>query len=284
MYMLDSEILNFIIEGKLNEIQFEEEYYTLDNLRSFHNWIKLQLIFKAKNNTNGQTLLDVAVGRGGDLMKWTKAKFKYVTVFDNDSKSIYEKNEFDGAIKRYNTMKSIPNLPKVFFWNISATDPKCIDILNGKDHSKIYDVVSCQFAFHYFVKDIDLVLKMISSKLTKNGYFIGTSTDGDLIKNNLKNGDVSNDILNIEKTSAEMYKFNLNSYNTESKTYFECTGASNEYFLHKDKLVAKCKEYNLEAVSIKNFHEWKLDYKGRELTRRECAASFLNFSFVFKKI
>ena len=40
---------------------------------------------------------------------------------------------------------------------------------------------------------------MISSKLTKNGYFIGTSTDGDLIKNNLKNGDVSNDILNIEK-------------------------------------------------------------------------------------
>ena len=35
--MLDSEILNFIIDGKLNEIQFEEEYYTLDNLRSFHN-------------------------------------------------------------------------------------------------------------------------------------------------------------------------------------------------------------------------------------------------------
>jgi len=284
MYMLDSEILNFIIDGKLNEIQFEEEYYTLDNLRSFHNWIKLQLIFNAKNNTNGQTLLDVAAGRGGDLMKWTKAKFKYVTGFDNDSKSIYEKNEFDGAIKRYNTMKSIPNLPNVFFWNISATDPKCIDILNGKDHSKIYDVVSCQFAFHYFVKDIDLVLKMISSKLTKNGYFIGTSTDGDLIKNNLKNADVSNDILNIEKTSEEMYKFNLNSYNTENKTYFECTGASDEYFLHKDKLVAKCKEYNLEPVSIKNFHEWKLDYKSRELTRRECAASFLNFSFVFKKI
>lgn len=282
--MLDSDILNFIIDGKLNEIQFEEEYYTLDNLRSFHNWIKLQLIFNAKNNTNGQTLLDIAVGRGGDLMKWTKAKFKYVTGFDNDSKSIYEKNEFDGAIKRYNTMKSIPNLPKVFFWNISATDPKCLDILNGKDHGKIYDVISCQFAFHYFVKDIDLVLKMISSKLTKNGYFIGTSTDGDLIKNNLKNADISNDILNIEKTSEEMYKFNLNSYNTENKTYFECTGASNEYFLHKDKLVAKCKEYNLEPVSIKNFHEWKLDYKGRELTRRECAASFLNFSFVFKKI
>ena len=81
-----------------------------------------------------------------------------------------------------------------------------------------------------------------------------------------------------------MYKFNLNSCNTENKTYFECTGASNEYFLHKDKLVAKCKEYNLEPVSIKNFHEWKLDYKGRELTRRECAASFLNFSFVFKKL
>ncbi len=42
---------------------------SLEGLRKFHNWVKMQLILDAKKKTNGHTLLDVAVGRGGDIMK-----------------------------------------------------------------------------------------------------------------------------------------------------------------------------------------------------------------------
>jgi len=249
-----------------------------ENLRKFHNWIKLQLILKSNNKNN---LLDVACGRGGDLIKWSKAKIKYVTAFDSDARSLYEKNEFDGAIKRYSSMKSIPNMPKVFFWNISAIDPKVLDMVNSKDNGRMYDIVSCQFSMHYFVKEIDIVLNMISKKLNTGGHFIGTATDGDLIKTF---GNIDNDILKVNIISEEMYTFELFSGNTDRETYFQINGTSTEYFLHKSVLIDKCKEYNLELVSILNFSEWTMKYSGPEMSQNEQIASFLNFSFRFVKI
>jgi mRNA (guanine-N7-)-methyltransferase len=249
-----------------------------ENLRKFHNWIKLQLILKSDNKNN---LLDVACGRGGDLIKWSKAKIKYVTAFDSDAHSLYEKNEFDGAIKRYSCMKSIPNMPKVFFWNISAIDPKVLHLINSKDNGRMYDIVSCQFSMHYFVKEIDIVLNMISKKLNTGGHFIGTATDGDLIK---ATGNVDNDILKVNIISEEMYTFELFSGNTDRETYFQINGTSTEYFLHKSVLIDKCKEYGLEPVSILNFSEWMIKYSGPEMSQNEQIASFLNFSFRFVKI
>ena len=156
--MIHREVFDTISNGEIYKQDFE--HLTTESLRKFHNWIKLQLILDAKKNTPGEKLLDVAVGRGGDIFKWSKAKFKYVTGFDSDSKSIYEKNDFEGAIKRYSSVKSETNTPKCFFWNISAVDPFVLNILNGKDRNSIYDVVSCQFSFHYFVNDIDIVLNL----------------------------------------------------------------------------------------------------------------------------
>lgn len=257
---------------------------TTESLRKFHNWIKLQLILDAKRMTNGTKLLDVAVGRGGDILKWSKAKFKYVTGFDSDSKSIYEKNEFDGAIKRYSGVKSEMNMPKCYFWHLTATDPFILNSLNGKDRNCVYDVVSCQFAFNYFVKEIDIVLNMISKKLRPNGIFIGTAMDGDIIKNILKNGNVKNEAMCIEYINEEMYSFELNSEKTSRETYFEYRGASTEYYLCKDFLIEKCKTFNMIPIIITNFHEWNNRYTNQPLTREDKYCSFLNFSFVFKKI
>ena len=131
----------------------------IDNLRSFHNWIKSKLIFKAQKETRGIRLFDIAVGKGGDIMKWYKSGIKYVTGIDSDYKSIFEHREFDGAIKRYkNIKKNIPNIPKYYFLNLSATDSKTLNLVNERDRNTRYDIISCQFAFHYFVKEIDLSL------------------------------------------------------------------------------------------------------------------------------
>ena len=279
--MIHREVFDTISNGEIYKQDFE--HLTTESLRKFHNWIKLQLILDAKKNTPGEKLLDVAVGRGGDIFKWSKAKFKYVTGFDSDSKSIYEKNDFEGAIKRYSSVKSETNTPKCFFWNISAVDPFVLNILNGKDRNSIYDVVSCQFSFHYFVNDIDIVLNMISKKLKPNGLFIGTATDGDLIKNNLIAGNINKSAININKVSENVYDFELKSERTSRETYFEYRGPSREYLLYKNYLIEKCKQFDMYLIKILNFHEWYDIYRGRPLSKEEMFCSFLNFSFVFKK-
>lgn len=279
---MTNSVFDIIQAGNLNDIQFSQE--TGESLRKFHNWIKQQLIFESKRLTSGTKLLDVAVGRGGDICKWSKAGFKYVTGFDCDSKSIYEKNNFDGAIKRFNTVKSQMNMPRCYFWHMSATDPFILNSLNGKDYNTIYDVVSCQFSFHYFVENINIVLNMISKKLKRNGVFIGTATDGDLIKKNLKNNqDITKSAINLKYISEDMYEFSLNSEKTSRETYFEYRGVSKEYYLSKNFLIEKCKEFNMYPVRILSFHEWNSIYKGAQLSREEMACSFLNFSFIFQK-
>jgi len=151
--------IDIVYSGNIRDEDISD--FMTGSLRKFHNWIKMRLITDAQKTTQGTKLLDVAVGRGGDIFKWSNARFKYVTGFDSDSKSIYEKYNFDGAIKRYTTVKSEANMPKCFFWNISATNPNVLNLLNSKDRGNIYDVVSCQFSFHYFVNDIDIVLMKI---------------------------------------------------------------------------------------------------------------------------
>jgi len=277
---------NFVFDtiqaGNLNDIEFSSE--TGEPLRKFHNWIKQQLIFESKRITNGSKLLDVAVGRGGDIFKWSKARFKYVTGFDSDAKSIYEKNDFDGAIKRFNSVKSEMNMPKCYFWHMSATDPFILNLLNCKDHNIMYDVVSCQFSFHYFVEDINVVLNMISKKLKSKGIFIGTAADGDLIKQNPKNTPaIIKSAINLKYISDDMYEFSLNSEKTSRETYFEYRGVSREYYLSKAFLIDKCKEFNMYPVRILSFHEWNSTYTGVQMSKEEMACSFLNFSFVFQK-
>ena len=281
-----SEVSNLIFEqirtGKINDLEFSGP--TDENLRKFHNWIKQQLILESKRITEGTKLLDVAVGRGGDIMKWTKAKFKYVTGFDSDSRSIYERNHFDGAIKRYNSVKSQMNVPKCYFWNMSATNPDILTLLNGKDSNCIYDVVSCQFSFHYFVEDIDIVLNMISKKLKSKGVFIGTATDGDLIRENLKESDtIDKSAIYIKKLDDKLYEFSLISEKTSRETYFEYRGVSKEYFLSKKFLIEKCKQFNMHPLRVMSFHEWNSNYTGIEMSISEMACSFLNFSFIFQK-
>ena len=270
------EIHNFTIDIPKN----------IDNLRNFHNWIKFKLILNSKQKTKGNKLFDIAVGKGGDIMKWYKSGIKYVTGIDSDYKSIFEHNDFDGAIKRYKNIKrTIPSLPKYYFLNLSATDNKTLDYVNEKDRNTIYDIVSCQFAFHYFVKKIDVVLNLVSSKLRKGGYFIGTASDGDLIYKNLKKEDIHLPLLNIIKESDDSYIYflNTNQTQTQRQTYFEQMGALSEYYLYKENFISKCKEYNLELLEIKNFSEWYNVYENKNLSSQEKIISFLNFSFVFIK-
>lgn len=287
-------IQNFFVSYKSNDI---------DKLRKFHNFIKSNLIIDTCNKINANSLLDIACGRGGDLQKWLNKKLnlKYILAFDSHKDSIYSSlnkgGDFDGAIARFQNVKQNfkGRMPFINFKFLDILNKDALSKLNQIDSNKIYDVVSCQFAMHYFCKNEEILnntLNIISKKLRKGGLFIGTATDGDIIHNILEQGNVYIPLLTLVKQSINNYLFYIQT-NPDLKrltrqNYFEIQGVSSEYYLFKEQLRILALKNGLELVEYKSFYDWYKIYKKtpiyNEMTIYEMIVSFLNFSFIFKKI
>ena len=197
-------------------------------LRDFHNlYVKRKLILGTSSMITKQkrTLIDYAVGKGGDLPKWVDAKLSFVFGVDIKKDNIH--NQLDGACSRYlNEKKRNSNMknftPKALFvvgnsgMNIRDStaygDTNSVDtqISNavfgvGKNDSTLwksvseqfavaddgFDISSIQFALHYFFKNFNSVhqfIRNVSECTRLGGYFIGTCYDGKVIFDNLKKG------------------------------------------------------------------------------------------------
>ena len=296
--------------GQIQNFIIENDNSNIDNLRKFHNYIKKQLIIQNSKNINANNLLDIASGRGGDMFKWRTAGLQSVFAFDNHKESVeiskdrlkeqllFENKELlklENKQKYIQKTKNNPNfklydlknykkLPNIKYFNLNILQSNIIQKINNLDNNEKYDIISCQFAFHYFSKNIETlnqILSIISSKLKPGGVFVGTATDGDKIKKILKINDVDIPLLTLLNVNEYSYIFNIKSKNSVRKTYFELQGESLEYYLQKKQLITIAKKYNLELIEIKTFNEWY--DKSFNLSPYEMIISFLNFSFVFKK-
>ena len=265
----------------------------IDSMRKFHNWIKYNLIQNAVELSNKDCLLDLSVGRGGDLNKWKTNGIEYVTGIDIDRDSIFASvqrgDKFDGAIARLKNMRI--RKPFVRFYNLSVLDPNVLDKLNFLDRHRNYSIVSCQFAFHYFTENnitLNHTLGLISNKLKPGGIFIATFSNGDYIKNNLKMDNIDFGSLKLKKLNGNAYSFMLNAMNeTSGINYFELIDTNREYYANIDNMVNLAKSNGLELIQIKDFYGWYKDYKKSQqfnkLDFQEMLISFLNISIILKK-
>ena len=200
----------------------EDVYYNRNSLqsytkglRNFHNYyVKRNLIVNLSQK--GNTLIDFACGKGGDLQKWIDAKLNFVLGVDKSKDNL--ENRIDGACARYlNTHKKVKHMPYAVFLN--GTSEKNIkngkamysekggDIIksifgNGNKNNLPegvksrygigadgFDIASCQFAIHYLFEDketFNQFLRNVSECTKIDGYFIGTTYDGKTIFNKLK--------------------------------------------------------------------------------------------------
>jgi hypothetical protein len=193
-----------------------KETYT-QGLRDFHNrFVKRKLITSVSNM--GGTLIDMSVGKAGDIQKWIDSKLSFVFGIDYAKDNI--ENRMDGACARYIKIKrKRRNMFDALFvhgnssMNIrnttAAFDPKSKMIINAimgvgsKDRGKLgngvykqwgkvkegFDVVSNQFSIHYFFKDnlsINEFVRNCSENCKMGGYAVGTCYDGQRIFNRLK--------------------------------------------------------------------------------------------------
>jgi hypothetical protein len=184
-------------------------------MRDFHNlYIKKQLIKGV--SSDGYSLIDMAVGKGGDIPKWQYSRLGFVYGIDISRDNI--ENKKDGACARYLDMKRKKRIFDGLFVpgdtskNLKSGDAfyseKIHDIHNAifgkgaRDKRKLgegvynlygkasdgFDVVSCQFAIHYMFENkekLETFIKNVSDCCKIGGYFIGTCYDGRKIFNML---------------------------------------------------------------------------------------------------
>jgi hypothetical protein len=238
------------IPDNFENIEDSDVYYNRNSrndsltqsLRDFHNlYVKRKLI--SIISKKGDNLIDYAVGKAGDLNKWIDAKLNFVLGIDVSKDNIM--NRFDGACSRYlNMCKKYNNLPSVLFIHgnssqlIRNTDafytPKEKQIINsvfandsknvslGKGVIKSYgigrdgfNISSCQFALHYFFENLITLNNFVRnlSECTKlNGYFIGTTFDGETVFEKLKHLN-QNESITINKDNKKIFEI--------TKQYFQ---------------------------------------------------------------
>jgi len=157
----------------------------IDGMKKFHNYIKFGLYLKYTKNI--EFLLELGGGRANDLFKWGKANIKHVVIIDAD------KDALEQAVKRRKQYKYTRPKLTLIQGNLQTTRISKLllkPFFNTKLKS-LFNVIACQFAFHYFIKDITVlknIIHEIYNLLDVDGYFILTDHDGqkifDLFKNN----------------------------------------------------------------------------------------------------
>lgn len=186
-------------------------------MKNFHNLYVKKLLISSVTKP-GETLIDFACGKAGDLSKWIASRLSFVFGIDYSKENL--ENRLDGSCSRYlKTRKITKHMPYALFvhgnsaFNVKNGEAMLNDKAkqitsaifgNGpKEPEKIgkgvarqygvgsdgFHVSSCQFALHYFLESPDTLQGFVRNlaECTKlNGYFIGTAYDGKLIFNLLK--------------------------------------------------------------------------------------------------
>jgi len=199
-------------------------------MKNFHNlYVKKSLIKSVSKQ--GDTLIDYACGKAGDLPKWISSRLSFVFGIDKSKNNLEDR--LDGACVRYlNSTKTNKHMPSALFVNgdssyniksgaamlndkaiqitkaIFGNGPKDADVLGkavfrqyGKGEDG-FNVSSCQFAVHYFLENPNTLqgfMKNISECTKLNGYFIGTCYDGKEVFNLLRKKLQGESIQIIEK-------------------------------------------------------------------------------------
>jgi mRNA (guanine-N7-)-methyltransferase len=250
------------------------------NMRQFHNMIKYNLLdkIKYKLETKRSYLLDIGSGRGGDINKWDSLDIHNVIAVDINKFAVFE------ARDRYHKLQLQRNY-NFFVTPMNYTIGRSLYSI-GK-HTIMFNVISCQFALHYFFGNINVIetfFKDISQKIVKDGYFIGTIVDGDSVMTLLNNhNSYENTAIRIQKFfDGPKYIGDFIKYALAGTLYFGEDLVSNEYLIFKSKLIHFAKKNDLELVSYKKFEDYDFAIKD-SISSDYKTASYLNASFIFRK-
>jgi hypothetical protein len=240
-------------------------------------------------------LLELACGMAGDLPRWRDNQYNFILGIDlvknniesaNGSYARFLNQRMEYVRRTQRGQQRIYYPQSVFLIGDCALPLESGDAAKGKDYdsemllkllyqgkmyekynflnnfrlvgkaSKKFDVVSCQFAIHYFFKTedrLDGFLRNVSFNLKPNGRFITTFMDGQRVhslinKQGKAEGNKEGTIVwAIQKQYSSFTK--KNPYGKLIDVYLENTNHFiPEFLVHYEVLLEKAKQYQLEIV------------------------------------
>ena len=259
-------------------------------MRKFHNWIKENMIniycnkiYRTKSS-EPLSVFDMACGRGGDINKFinTELKISLYVGIDISHEGLFS---LGGAKSRYEKLKNKTNniLPMVFIHADAGAllelneQTKAIGSMSYEnklliekyfDRKHKFDIINCQFAMHYFLKNNmtwNNFCDNINNHLNINGYILITTTDEDCILK-LLNGNDKYTANYINSVGQKKILFEIiKKYNDKSQHIGKAIDVFNsiisnddiyntEYVVNKDFLInefnTRC---NLELIDTNTF-------------------------------
>jgi len=291
-------------------------------LRDLHNWIKRKLIENITHTLKKVNLLDIAVGRGGDIDKWNKAGISNVFGFDVSEDSIYSNDPFNpGALQRLQNYSNCKTNIHLEVGNATTPTAQLLDnIEKFVNLNGLFQITSCQFALHYFFgskNDLNFAISLASKYLEPGGYFIITTMDSSKIRKFFSSRQSKVYDRPLFKISIDRY-FTKEPYSNkytflikdtfDQGNYFNTMGPSVEYLVDQTELEKVCTSKGLlpyykntvETYTVDKrtdfpntfsnavpFSElvrlWKPKEKSRPMTPEELELNELYTTLVFKK-
>ena len=297
------QIKNKINVAQISRDKSKETYYkkivdVAKSMRNFHNYIKSIIIYKYCYE---KKVLDIGVGRGGDLMKFYHSRVKSIIGLDVDSYEL--ESTTDGPKSRAkNLRQKFPRFPPMFFglgnagvlfnledqnkiFNNMSDNHKQLLIKNfGESKSKKIDnkfqVFNCQFMIHFIFKSdytLNNFCQNIKDYLDTDGYLLITTLDGGKLDKLFKknNGIIESYYTDDDENKKLFFRFKAN-YNTDTddinktglnyESYLSWINQDDEYYteylVNEDFIIKSIKEKaNMELVETCSFSDLYNNYK-----------------------
>ena len=292
---------------------FEDDMYYRDDegtrernqVRAFHNRVKDTQY--SEYVVPGNTLLEFAVGRGGDLHKWRRTKPSKILGLDISLNNLTMPRQ--GACVRYLNEKRRSNefLPKVLFAQADMTKPfeeqesKYLKIVFGEDPAPTpyladfkniqeWDLVACQFAIQYACQSEETFRSFVGNLKHCKSIFFGTVIDGQATYSLLA-GKGHHTFRSNGNTLAEFTKRYEDDgtwkeeFGQQIDVLLESTvKPAPEYLVPFEKCQEIMAEEGLELVDSKMFRDIYSTQTQVVLDKAEQDFSFLFRTFAFKRV
>jgi len=231
-------------------------------LKNFNNWVKSVLITQfghpalaASNPAKRHgKVLDMGCGKGGDLIKWGKARIQEMLAVDIANVSVEQ------ARQRWESMR-----PRRFDATFAALDcytEPLTKVFSPQQLAQPFDVVSMQFCMHYAFETSQkarCMLRNVSDWLRPGGIFLGTVPNADQLLARLDQLPPDSEDLSFGNS---VYKIRFEERTSRPlfghRYYFYLRDAVEnvpEYIVEWDNFVRMAAEYRLYPVFKKEFHE-----------------------------
>jgi mRNA (guanine-N7-)-methyltransferase len=243
----DEQVIADHYSARPNTTHQERERSRIIDLKKVNNWIKSVLIQLYAQR--GDSVLDLACGKGGDLLKWEKAKIGYYVGIDIAEGSIEDcRARYNGDQRRR----------KNFMFPARLLCGDCFEARLDQVLADVspFDICSCQFAMHYSWSTearARRALANVSALLRPGGIFIGTMPDDIAIIEKLKRAQGltfgnSKYSIRFDKKFSE----NSNPFGIKYEFHLEDAVDCPEWLVRFDVFRALAEEYDLELVFVKN--------------------------------